>query len=184
MSTSPTPPPLEYATPVAAPPRKFLRRFAWVLAIGLVIVFFMLMRQPRSSTGNTPTVTLGQFTLAVNAGDLFSADVGDSDVEFSLNSKRNSGNLLLNSASGRYRVDLPSGTGNDWKFLQWLTDAHNGGYASVTLSHGQNLVENLLLPLVPWLLIFGFIWFTMYRYLKNSRKRPTPVVVMNPEAFR
>jgi len=182
MSMPPSLPPLEYATPVARAPRSFARRFGWILFVGLAIMFLLLMRQGRASSGSVPTVSLGQFTLAVNAGALFSADVGDSDVEFVVNSSGMSTSRLPTSVGGRYRVDLPTGAGNDWKFLQWLTDPHNNSYASVTLNRGrQNLLENLLLPLIPWILIFGFIWFFVYRQIKSPRQ-PLPVVIVNPEA--
>ncbi len=33
---------------------------------------------------------------------------------------------------------------------------------------GQNLLLSILVPLIPWLLIFGFIWFFVFRQLRNS----------------
>ena len=46
----------------------------------------------------------------------------------------------------------------------------------------NNLVTNVLLPFIPWLLILFFIWFFVIRALgkNNAGKTPMPVVVMNP----
>ena len=36
----------------------------------------------------------------------------------------------------------------------------------------QNWVYNILLPVIPWLLIFGFIWFFVFRQLRRSGAFP------------
>ena len=42
------------------------------------------------------------------------------------------------------------------------------GDTKVEAKNQSNLLMNILLPLVPWLLIFGFIWFFVFRQLRNS----------------
>jgi cell division protease FtsH len=42
------------------------------------------------------------------------------------------------------------------------------GATKVEAKNQSNLLMNILLPLVPWLLIFGFIWFFVFRQLRNS----------------
>ncbi len=44
----------------------------------------------------------------------------------------------------------------------------NRGDTKVDAENSSNLVTTILLPLVPWLLIFGFIWFFLFRQLRNS----------------
>src|SRR5207247_1206744 len=39
---------------------------------------------------------------------------------------------------------------------------------AVKVENNTNLILQVLLPLIPWLLIFGFIWFFVFRQLRNS----------------
>ena len=59
----------------------------------------------------------------------------------------------------------PNATSN-WDFTAWLLD--HRGTADVKVDNNQNLLINMLLPMIPWLLIFGFIWFFVFRQLRNS----------------
>ncbi len=42
------------------------------------------------------------------------------------------------------------------------------GSAEVKAENTQNLLLTIIVPLIPWLLIFGFIWFFVFRQLRNS----------------
>jgi ATP-dependent Zn protease len=56
--------------------------------------------------------------------------------------------------------------------------------AEVRVENNPNLFVNLVLPLVPWLLIFLFIWFFVFRQLRKASPQPTkpmPVYIINPE---
>jgi preprotein translocase subunit YajC len=47
-----------------------------------------------------------------------------------------------------------------------------------------NLLVNVLLPLVPWFLIFAFIWFFVFRQLRRAQPgepKPAPVYIVTPE---
>jgi ATP-dependent Zn protease len=71
--------------------------------------------------------------------------------------------------------------GASWGFIQWLLD--NRGMAEIGCSSSQNLVLQVILPFIPWLLIFGFIWFFIFRRFRaqSGRAAPMPVVVVNSE---
>jgi ATP-dependent Zn protease len=86
-----------------------------------------------------------------------------------------------------FRTTLPEGTTAQWNFTQWLlANRHD---AIVNVRNQSNLVLNILVPLIPWVLIFGFIWFTVFRQLRSQQKaaytgdalrvhvvNPTPVI--------
>jgi cell division protease FtsH len=65
----------------------------------------------------------------------------------------------------KYRADVPPGSLSG-PLGTWIIDNRNG--ANLGAENGQNLLLNILLPLIPWLLIFGFIWFFVFRQLRNS----------------
>src|SRR5215208_1748067 len=69
------------------------------------------------------------------------------------------------SSVTRFRADVPPGSLSQ-QLGVWILD--HGGQAAIKVENTQNLLMNILLPLVPWLLIFAFIWFFVFRQLRNS----------------
>ncbi|HZN65287.1 MAG TPA: ATP-dependent zinc metalloprotease FtsH, partial [Tepidisphaeraceae bacterium] len=65
-----------------------------------------------------------------------------------------------------FKVALPPNMSQDWAFQHWLWT--KAGDARIDIKGTNSLVINILLPLIPWLLIFGFIWFFIFRQLRNS----------------
>ena len=59
-----------------------------------------------------------------------------------------------------------AGMASNGTFMQWLVDT--GPHSEVKVENSPNIIVNLLIPFVPWLLIFGFIWFFVFRQLRNS----------------
>src|SRR5436853_7182689 len=51
-------------------------------------------------------------------------------------------------------------------WVWWLSLQSN--IASLRAEDNANLVVNILVPLIPWLLILAFIWFFVFRQLRNS----------------
>src|SRR5438552_9013191 len=74
--------------------------------------------------------------------------------------------VLRGEQIAKFRVPLPEGTTSNWAFTQWLIE--NRGDAGLGVRDGgQNLLVNIFVPLIPWLLIFGFIWFFVFRQLRR-----------------
>jgi cell division protease FtsH len=65
-----------------------------------------------------------------------------------------------------FRTTLPTGTSSNWDFTDWVLK--NAPQTEVKVENSQNLLGNFLISLIPWLLIFGFIWFFVFRQLRNS----------------
>jgi ATP-dependent Zn protease len=57
--------------------------------------------------------------------------------------------------------------GSNWDFVRWLLE-NSRGTATVEIRNANNVLVNILLPLIPWLLIFGFIWFFVFRQLRKT----------------
>ncbi len=73
------------------------------------------------------------------------------------------------AADGRqvthFRTAVPVGSA-DYSMLKDITA--NGGQTSIKVENSQNILIQVLVPLIPWLLIFLFIWFFVFRQLRNS----------------
>jgi ATP-dependent Zn protease len=181
--TDPTPQPvINYASPGATPPPPPPRKagmtlFGWVLFIGLaVMLFFILQSKNKASTG----VALTELTTQLRDGNV-SEVVVDADTLVA--------RLIKPITIGRsatpavvIRTDVPTGSSQSWVFMQWLLEHANG--ADVRVENNANLLVNLLVPLIPWLLIFAFLWYFVFRQLRrNSGQPPKPMAVylVNPE---
>ncbi|MEO6434361.1 MAG: AAA family ATPase, partial [Tepidisphaeraceae bacterium] len=66
----------------------------------------------------------------------------------------------------KFQTALPAGASNAWEMTRDVLVKR--GNAKVTVENSPNLLLNILVPLIPWLLIFGFIWFFVFRQLRNS----------------
>src|SRR4051794_21665767 len=65
-----------------------------------------------------------------------------------------------------FKVQLPGNVADSWEFHEWL-HRHRGD-AKVEIKNNNSYLVNILLPVIPWLLIFAFIWFFVFRQIRNS----------------
>jgi ATP-dependent Zn protease len=174
MTQAPPPLRIDYSGPQYPPPDrrgvKFgMSIFGWVLLIGLAIMLFVMSRQQYVGTTD---ISLSEFKDSLQAGKIRSVTVSSDELVGDYNST---------SGVNRFRVELSAGMGNDWSFVQWLLD--NRGETEVKCSNSQNLLLQVILPFVPWVVIFGFVWFFIFRQLRrqSTNRTPMPVVIVNPE---
>jgi ATP-dependent Zn protease len=170
---APPPQPLNYAGPYPYPPspqppakrgRKFI---GWTLFVVLAILLFMSMR----NTGRTfTTIPYNEFNarlkpadLSGNAPDHFEWLRLEGDTLFGKFVKAE--DIPEHGPITYFRVDLPQGMGSSYQFFHELVDRI--GLAKLAVEPNNSLVINILLPLIPWLLIFSFVWFL----IRSSRKR-------------
>jgi len=177
--TVPPQPPLPYYTPATPPPeqpRKSSRRgvVAWVLFIGLCVLLFMLLSQ-RAPAQRGQLVPLSEFTTRLTSGQVRRLSVGSDEIRGEFNSAQS---LPGGQSAVEFRTPLPPGAADSWPFIEWLLANRGGAVVSVE-SQSQSLVANILLPVIPWLLIFGFIWFFVFRQLRHAG-RSQQVVITGP----
>jgi ATP-dependent Zn protease len=174
---TPTPPPINYASPMAPEPSRIGRRiFAWVLFILLAIMLFVLVQGRNRQAQHIP---FSDFDLLLRSGSVSRMTLQGDEV---------SGDLTVGTAlpGGRtitqFRTEVPIGVGGTWQFLEYVNSNRHG--ATVEVENSQNLLTQVLVPLIPWLLIFVFLWFFVFRQLRNAKlqsRQPMPVVIVNQQ---
>ena len=136
--------------------------FGWVLFIGLAIVLFMLLQNTRRDVTKVPFT---DFETYLTDGKVKNFTIDGDDITGELKPAYALPGTVGNNKL--FSTSYPAGTFSAGSgYLAHLMTER--GDAQGTAQNQSNLLINILLPLVPWLLIFGFIWFFVFRQLRNS----------------
>src|SRR5215213_6690861 len=134
--------------------------FGWVLFILLAVMLFVLVQGKNRQTEKLNWNTF--WTLLSN----------NQVRELTIEGDEITGELRETFATtdGRkvnhFRTPVPQGVSADYTLLKDITAT--GGQTSIVVENSQNILIQVLVPLIPWLLIFLFIWFFVFRQLRNS----------------
>src|SRR3954470_6621018 len=131
--------------------------FGWALFIGLVIMLFVVLKREQ---GNAYDLPVGNFRTEVDNGNVrtVALEADEAKGEF-VNPPAYVGGAT------KFTTTLTPGLTSQWEFVDWLTKSKTN---KVSANNNNNLVLQFILPLIPWLLIFGFVWFFIFRQLRNS----------------
>ena len=134
--------------------------FGWVLFIGLAIMLFVLLKNQQ---GSTQEVSWSDLVAQRDAGNIKTVTIESDQLVGEYNTPQPGTNII------KFRTPLQQNM-VDFNFVQWLSTGKDNtrSAAEVKISNSQNLLLQLILPFIPWLLIFGFIWFFVFRQLRNS----------------
>ena len=149
----------QYIGAYPAPPHQ-RRWLGWFLFLALVVFLFILLSRKGQLHYALP---LSEFMTRMEAGEVVSVALGDNELTGRLSTPQTTRG---GQTTYHFRTDLPPGLSSDWSFVQWLLE--HRGRAEVSVSRTSGLVTNILVPLIPWLLIFGFIWFFVFRQLRRA----------------
>ncbi|MCC6239963.1 MAG: ATP-dependent zinc metalloprotease FtsH [Phycisphaerales bacterium] len=132
--------------------------FGWVLFIGLAIMLFLLLQQ--QSTARTE-IGASDFWHKLDRGEV---------VKLVIEGNEAHGELRETQGTREFRVKLSNETVVSDRLQKEIRDraVASGTNTRIDLKDSSNLFINILIPLIPWLLIFGFIWFFVFRQLRNS----------------
>jgi ATP-dependent Zn protease len=168
----PLPPTLHYATPAAPRTIRFGRGLlGWLLFVAVAFLVFMWLKR-QSPAYNT--VPFSDFYDELMAGNVSRIIIDDNEITGRFTAPHRTGGQVVTS----FRTYLPSGVSGSWPFFQWVMENRRG--ATVAAEPNNNILVNFILPFIPWLLILAFIWFFVFRTLRNRQNQPMPVVVVNP----
>src|SRR5688572_9439092 len=133
--------------------------FGWLLFIGLAVMLFILLS---NQSQNFREVAVSDLMTELEKGNVKEMAVDGPEVtgKFDQPFPAESGPPITN-----FKSTVSSGTAAD-EFI--MLALQKRGAAKVAVKDSNSLLVNFLLPFIPWLLIFGFIWFFVFRQLRNS----------------
>ncbi len=155
--------PQKKKTPPAGPGGNGMRLgrgvFGWVLFIGLAIMLFVLVQHQRNARDETP---ISEFYAEVKDGNVKSVVIQGDELLGEYNQARKNPSV---PETKQYRVAIPPA---DWGTVRDLMALRDNSPIEVKYQTNNSIWINLLLPLIPWLLIFAIIYFFIFRQLRNS----------------
>src|SRR5687768_11230771 len=134
--------------------------FGWVLFVALAIMLFILLNHNRRSY---QTISYSTFWTQLTENKVKTVTIEADEISGEFTSP-----LVVDGKGEKvdlFKTQIPP-TVMDGNWFDNLMK--NRGSAEVKAVNNTNLVLQVLLPLIPWLLIFGFIWFFVFRQLRNS----------------
>jgi cell division protease FtsH len=141
--------------------------FGWAVCIGLAAMTFMFFN---SRSQNYVDVPLSLFDAQLSAKPplINRIEIDGDDIQGQYVAK-----IQVKSTDGQtkstqfFRTTVPTGTfQNSSAFLTRILD--HSGDADVQAYNNGNILINVLLPVVPWLLLFVVIYVVLFRQLRNS----------------
>jgi cell division protease FtsH len=139
--------------------------FGWFVCIGLAAMVFMFFQNTHNQYKDIP---LSQFEAALSGKQISWMDIQGDDIEGKFTHRLPIYNSSTNTTiqTDYFRTTVPTGTFQNPGYLLWIMA--NRGPAEVDVENNQSIIINVLLPVVPWLLLFGVIYFFLFRQLRNS----------------
>jgi cell division protease FtsH len=137
--------------------------FGWVLFIVLAILLITLLQYK-----NKPytSIDFSEFWPRLNDGKVQLVTVEGNDLTGQFNAAQ-----TIPGATAQvtyFRTSLPEGATSQWDFMKDVVNIAVQKGTKVAVENNPNLLINILIPLIPWILIFAFIWFFVFRQLRNS----------------
>ncbi len=135
--------------------------FGWVLFVAVVVMGFMLLNK-----GNTiyAPIPLSEFISRLDSDRVRELTIESDKIlgEFrELEPIGEKGERI-----GKFQTALPNGVTQTWDLTSYILEHRKN--AKVNVENSPNWLLQVVVPLIPWLLIFGFIWFFVFRQLRNS----------------
>jgi cell division protease FtsH len=134
----------------------------WVVFIVLAAMVFMLFRQ---NNNRYQDISLLQFESELDAGHVASLTISGDEIDGSFKPE-----FVAKGGKTDFDTAVPTGTfqsGGD--YLDRILDkARAAKTTDVKVANSPNILINVLLPFVPWLVIFAVIYFVLFRQFRNS----------------
>ncbi|MDB5320174.1 MAG: ftsH [Phycisphaerales bacterium] len=137
--------------------------FGWVLFIGLAVMLFIVLQSNKKSAQD---ISMSELEVQANNGTIAELIIDNETIRGRFTKPVQVGN---NANATQFRCEVPAAQVSSSWYMTWVQElSRKSNNASLRAENNANLVVNLLLPLIPWLLIFAFIWFFVFRQLRNS----------------
>ncbi len=135
----------------------------WMLFIGLAVMLVILVRSKQNQNIDIP---VSDFFDRLESNKIEWIKVEDPDI-----TGKFVGPQSIPAAAPKdithFKTSFPAGWLPNQGFDKVLTAA-KGKTVRIEAENNNNIILQFLVPLVPWLLIFGFIWFFVFRQLRSA----------------
>jgi len=148
--------------PPIPPPVKMPRGgLSWIIFLGLALAMVALL----SKSYNRPTIlNITQFYAYLNNRQIEQVVIRDGSIDGKLRTLTGQ----KPGSSSEFEVKLPRETTHSPEFIDSLRKQCDATDTSLKYEPSDNLFLQVFLNLIPWLLIFGFIWFFVFRQIRNT----------------
>ncbi|MBU0639789.1 MAG: ATP-dependent zinc metalloprotease FtsH [Planctomycetes bacterium] len=144
------------------PPRSPVRltrgAFSWIVIFGLALMLLMVLQQ---RGGGANKISITNFWTHVGNGDIKSLTVKEELVTGELKI------ALPDSQNKAFECPYPGLAENFEEFRKEINRVAREPI-EVVYQPSNNLLMNVLLSLIPWVLLIGIIWFVLFRQLRQS----------------
>ena len=135
----------------------------WLLFIALAVLLVMLVQNRNPTRADIPT---SEFVARFDEDKVADIRVEGDEVFGTFREK-----IKVTVVGGgtketlEFHTQYVNGTMAQGGFVELLNKKKT---TRINAENPSNFLYNIILPLVPWLLIFGFIWFFVFRQLRSS----------------
>ena len=136
--------------------------FGWILFIALAVMLFFILNKGSHNSANVDISEL-QHQFEIKNISTITLD-GDT-----LKGSFNTPIALSGQAStvSNFRTEVPTNS-QPWDVLKWALDKSAVSGATVKVENNSTILSSILVSLLPWLVLFGLVWFFILRQLRNS----------------
>src|SRR3954469_711625 len=135
--------------------------FGWFLFLALCAALFLLLN---NRGGQYISLNMGDVLHQLEVGNVKLLSMETDQIKGELRQPVTFPGPGMASVT-RFRADVPPGALSG-QLGVWILD--HRGPADLMAENSQNLLVTIIVPLIPWLLIFAFVWFFIFRQLRNS----------------
>ncbi len=145
---------------------KFSRNIAgWVVFVVLAILLVYMFARNNADSTNIP---ISEFLLKLDEDKVANFTI-DGDT---FTGQFKESHTLINTKHGpvqvsKFSVDAPPGMTSGGTILDWL-EKHQKEGTRIEVAPTQTFLMQVIVSCVPWILIFGFVWFFLFRQLRSG----------------
>jgi len=158
----PTPPPSSGDGEPPKPPTPRMSRgtFSWVVILGLALMLMFMFY--RGSAADGEVIPLSEFITLLKDNKVRTIEIRSRDrFVATLKGKR------VNSDSDKIQVQYPLvGEDNFEAFREEVAASKSN--PTIVDKQNNNLLLNVMIQILPWILIFGVAWFFLFRQLRQA----------------
>jgi cell division protease FtsH len=135
--------------------------FGWVLLVALLILVIIFLGKRQSTYVQ---LNLSDVLPKLEKDKIAKLTIESDDIIGEFREPTSIPNIKDPVTS--FRTEIPSGTAGWPNFTEYLYK--NRGTATISIDNHDGYLLQFLAPLIPWVLIFGCVWFFVFRQLRNS----------------